>query len=605
MNDTAARVSGIEGTQYGPWNPGIASELPPQLVALSTIFRPEHVFTTVEHARELRDLTGLGVEELVVFRPERLVVHEVLMRVTGDLSVPDGSAVDDLGVNFRRMTHRLLAQHLAPRMSEIVAVYEDLKGRLSTLIEGELAALFRPAPTPADKPTGRFDLKRWFRGNQQIRPRIEDDREREERILREWTAKARSGADPLAHAAYDALVKVVSAVRTKYGRLWGDAKLLAPIATGIACNQHGAEVIGQLVEPWFRQAAEVEGYRLLPVQERPVVLNTKGSSASGKSTMRPFQKKLVGEIGVDWSEFALISPDIWRQYLLDYHSLGEHHKYAGMFTGRELAIIDRKLDRYMSRKGEREGISHLLIDRFRFDSFAPDVDEANTTAMTRFGHLVYLFFMITPPHATVERAWQRGLRVGRYKAVDDLLGHNIEAFTGMPNLFFTWALRTKRRVHFEFLDNSVAFGERPRTIAFGWNGEMNVLNVKCMLDIDRYRKINVNAKSPKDVYPDAKTMAPENNTQFLERCARTLVSVNFADRNTGLVYARLEAGQLTWTDPEALARAMEDADTRAGILAVAPGALTFSRKSGADTPPQQEAMQAERLHSLGDWGRQQ
>ena len=225
--------------------------------------------------------------------------------------------------------------------------------------------------------------------------------------------------------------------------------------------------------------------------------------------------------------------------------------------------------------------------------------------MTRFGHLVYLFFMITPPHATVERAWQRGLRVGRYKAVDDLLGHNIEAFTGMPNLFFTWALRTKRRVHFEFLDNSVAFGERPRTIAFGWNGEVERARRQAHAPHRPDRKIPENATSPKDVYPDAKTMAPENNTQFLERCARTLVSVNFADRNTGLVYARLEAGQLTGTDPEALARAMEDADTRAGILAVAPGALTFSRKSGADTPPQQEAMQAERLHSLGDWGRQQ
>ncbi len=601
MNDTSTEVSSTERTEHGPWNPGIHSDLPSGLLPLSTIFRPEHVFSTVEHVLELRDLTGLGVEELVVFRPERLVVHEVLIRVTGDLSVPDGSEVDDLGVNFRRMTHRILTRHIAPHMNEIVTAYHDVEQKLSALINAELSALFRPPAAPVDKPSGRLDFLRWFRGSRESRPHAEDDREREERVLGEWAAKAQSSEDPLAKAAYDALLRVVSAVRTKYGRMWGDAKLLAPIATGMACNDQGAEVIDRLVEPRFRRAAQDEGYALLPVQQRPVVLNTKGSSASGKSTMRPFQKKLAGEIGVDWREFALISPDIWRQYLLDYHSLGENYKYAGMLTGRELAIIDRKLDRYMSRKGEREGMSHLLIDRFRFDSFAPDIDEANTKTMTRFGHLVYLFFMITPPHATVERAWQRGQRVGRYKAVDDLLAHNIEAFTGMPNLFFTWALRTRKRVHFEFLDNSVQFGERPRTIAFGWNGEMNVLDVKCMLDIDRYRKINVNAKCPEDVYPDSETMAPERNTQFLERCARSLASVNFADRDTGRVYARLESGQLAWSDAEGLDEAMKDPETRAGILAVAPEALSSTSKSDDRAGRSARTLEAERFHTLGQW----
>ena len=33
---------------------------------------------------------------------------------------------------------------------------------------------------------------------------------------------------------------------------------------------------------------------------------------------------------------------------------------------------------------------------------------------------------------TVELAKKRGLQVGRYKAVDDLLAHNVEAYTGMP-----------------------------------------------------------------------------------------------------------------------------------------------------------------------------
>jgi hypothetical protein len=96
-----------------------------------------------------------------------------------------------------------------------------------------------------------------------------------------------------------------------------------------------------------------------------------GASASGKSTLRPLQKSLAADIGVAWTEFALISPDIWRKQLLDYASLGAAYKYAGAFTGDELDIVDEKLDRYMARKAALGNMSHLLIDRFRFDSFAP------------------------------------------------------------------------------------------------------------------------------------------------------------------------------------------------------------------------------------------
>src|SRR5207237_6648901 len=155
--------------------------------------------------------------------------------------------------------------------------------------------------------------------------------------------------------------------------------------------------IGRLVEPLLLSAAEREAYRVLPPQPSPLVMNTKGASASGKSTLRPLQRKLAGVIGVHWRDFALISPDIWRKQLLDYDSLGAAFRYAGAFTSEELQIVDQKLDRYMARKQGRGEMAHLLIDRFRFDSFAPDSEEAGSNLLTRFGDSVYLFFVITPP----------------------------------------------------------------------------------------------------------------------------------------------------------------------------------------------------------------
>ena len=589
------------GTDYGPWHPGIHSELPRRLVPLTTIFRPENVFTSVEHAEELRDLSGLPLQEFAIFRPSRLVLHELLIRVTADLSVPDPEAagIDELGINFRRMTHVILTRYIAPQMHEIVAAYDLLRRAPAALIDAELTvALFPPPRTAAAQgSTKRSWLRRLFPERREISPSDEDRWGREEKALRQWATGTETGDDPLREAAYRSLARVVSAICVKHGRLWGDKSLIAPLAVDLACNEYGSISIGQLIEPYIREACEREGYRLVPGQERPVVMNTKGAPASGKSTLRPRQRKLAAKLGVQWNEFAIISPDIWRKYLLDYSSLGDVYKYAGAFTAHELAIIDQKLDRYMANKAAHRGMSHLLIDRFRFDSFAPHSDEAGSNLLTRFGGVIYMFFMITPPHETVARSWKRGLEVGRYKAVDDLLAQNVEAYKGMPTLFFTWALRSDKLVHYEFLDNSVPLGEQPRTVAFGWNGEMNILDVKGIIDIERYRKIDVDAHAPEKVYRGRETMAAADNTQFLVQCVRTIPIVNFAARDTGRIYARFESGRLARVDRQMLEDMLQDEETRAGILAVAPDAMSGSGGTGP-----LDVLQANRFHTLGQWG---
>jgi hypothetical protein len=197
---------------------------------------------------------------------------------------------------------------------------------------------------------------------------------------------------------------------------------------------------------------------------------------------------------------------------------------------------------------------------------------------------------------TVERAWKCGLQVGRYKAVEDLLAHNVEAYTGMPELFFTWALDTRRRVHYEFLDNSVAEGERPRSIAFGWNGEMTILDIKGMLDIDRFRKINIRAEAPAEVYL-GQELAPERNLTFLQRCTRLIPVIDFADRATGQVYARLEAGKWAWRDDDMIARLVTDADSRAGLAAIP--ATRPDQAAGTAGPAR---FANDHLHTLGAWG---
>ena len=586
---------------YGPWNPGISSQLPRAYLPLSTMFRKENVSTSLEEARELSDFCGLEPHELVAFRAERLVVHELLIHVTADLTVPDGPNYADLGISFREIAANILSKHITPHVAELNKLHEDLKRDASARIEGELSNQLYTSPSRTSLKPGREGLSRLFgfgqpRTNQVVTEQSLEERLR--RVLDIWVEKSNDVESPFEKACLEALVKIVAAITRERGRLVGDTSLITRLATTMVCNGYGSELIGEAIDPYFREAVAREGYRLLPHQNKPVVMNVKGASASGKSTMRPLQRTLADKLAIPWHDFALISPDIWRKFLLDYDSLGDAYKYAGTMTAHEVEIIDRKLDRYMAHKAAAGAMSHLLIDRFRFDSFVPesDGDEASKL-LTRFGDLVFMFFMITPPDATVERAWKRGLVFGRYKAVDDLLDHNVEAYTGMPQLFFTWALRTKKRVHYEFLDNSVPEGSRPRTVAFGWNREMNILDIKSMLDIDRFRKINIDAKGPEDLYDDEK-MAPEKNVDFLQQCARLIPVISFVDHRTGYLFAQLKQGKWIWRDEPHLARVLADRDAKAGFEAI--GSNDYDLDSAATIDPPR--LDQDKAHTLGVWG---
>lgn len=585
------------------WNPGIQSPVPPELRHLCTIFRPEHVFTSVQEADELHDLTGIAATELVAFRPQRLALHELLIRVSADWAVPDGAQIGDLGINFRRMVNQLLSTSVEPQMAWILAEFEQIRQRAAESVHLALSGLGGTSDRGASAaPRTRTGWLARLAPRRPVAPAIVQEQVWNLGQIAEFQAAATHARDDVERAVLRCVARILSAVYNRHGVAWGARSLIGSLAAGMVSNEMGGEAIGRKLEPIIAEGAARLGFYPLPRQERPIVMNTKGPSAAGKSSLRPLQHRLADQIGARWEDFALISPDIWRKQLLDYQSLGALYKYAGPMTGDELQIIDAKLDRYMARKNRRGDMTHLLIDRFRFDSFAPHSDEAGSNLLTRFGQTVHLFFVITPPESLVERAWKRGLEFGRFKAVGDTLAHSVQAYSGMSDLFFTWVRRNDKTVHVEFLDNSVPLGQVPRTVAFGDNRTLNVLDVSRLLDIERFRRINLAATAPRELYPDQAMRAPERCCGFLGRCVTELAEVNFADYATGHVYLRTRAGRLAGADAEWLASGAVDADALAGIRVVAPGAFAPEcpqlratlRRAGADTPAT--------VRTLGHWG---
>ena len=651
------------------WHPGLESDIPTRLWPLVTLFREENAFISHGEALELADLTGLKVLELYSLRPERLLTHALLVRVTAELCMQDGPSYEELGVNLRGMVEQIHRVHMLPHLPDITAAHESVRVKSHEFVTEQLTLKFKPSPVAQPKKVKEPSLlKRWFSrtsipDKSPEKPSVSHDN-LEMAVIEQWRqqleslasadvvasdaslssvvsdvsdvsdvsvandAKAvgkeaelrdssnakgkddRAGASndgavsvkgdaALQRACLSALIKTVGAITGHRGRMLPDYSLVTRIVVNQVCNTHGHDVIDQCVNQYWTKAVAAEGYRQLPVQSKPVIMNVKGASASGKSTIRPQQRMLSEKLGIPWEDFALISPDYWRKYLLDYASLNDDHKFGAMLTGRELEIIDKKLDRYMAGKASAGTMSHLLIDRFRFDSFVVDTDgKIDSKLLTRFGDQVYLFFMVTHPAETVSRAFERGKKTGRYKAVDDLLHHNVEAFTGMPSLFLSWINSKGKRIHFEFLDNDVPLGELPRTVAFGWNETLVILDVQLLLNVDRYKKVNIAATEPAEIFNEADLHA-KANTEFIVQCAKTVNTIIFADQHTVEQYATLTAGKFDWWDTDYI----EQHASAEGLLEVLE-ALGYTGKASpaaaADSNTQIDVDQERRI-TIGQW----
>ncbi|ANG63353.1 hypothetical protein A8C75_13310 [Marinobacterium aestuarii] len=563
----------MKSTEYSAWNPGLEADLPVEYRPLETLHRPENVFTRLADVAEIAQQVGLAQDELVAFRPERLVVHELLVRVTADIVALEGEDEVGLGIHFREIAEKIYIGYIHPNLESITQAHAELRQQVEARVHQELtASLF--APAPAKEPRKRFAVLHFF-----LKPKPrpgaliqESTQEKQYRIIAGFKQKGLVEQDPLARAVYRSLYRVLGSIAGTSGFVGSDMEYLVRLVTNHVCNRYGSLVLGHQIAPMIERAIEQLGLTPTTPAEKPVLISLKGASAAGKSSLRARLQKIMGEHGIQPGGYATISPDIWRRFLLDYDALGEAYKYAGRLTSKEVAIIDRKLDYYIRDKAKRDAsIPHLLVDRFRFDSFS-------TESISRILHSTYasyvdtmlMFFVITPPEETVARGWERGLKVGRYKAVEDFLGHSAEAYVGMPKLFFKWLACRKPVFKYEFLDNSVSKGTYPKTIAFGNQQEMTIFNALAFIDIERYQKINIKAKSSEDVYPDNGALSVNNNMGFLMKCISNIPVINFIDETTNGTYLRVTSGEFEVVSPRLMIEKLSDPEIHEIFLSMAP-----------------------------------
>jgi hypothetical protein len=217
--------------ELGPWNPGIRSRIPTAYLPLATAFSTANVLTSLDEAQERSAFTGLEPEDLIAFRPERLVVHELLIRVMADISVPDGQEYADLGVNFRAVAESIQHGHIEPQMAGIVRAWHELRERAADAIGNELkTSLFAPAERPHETSRGGVLGLLGF-GRKPAAALAETIEDKEARIIAAWQQRAAASDDPLLACALRTLARLAVAIGVQHGRVRGDPALLTALAT--------------------------------------------------------------------------------------------------------------------------------------------------------------------------------------------------------------------------------------------------------------------------------------------------------------------------------------------------------------------------------------
>ena len=540
------------------WNPGIESEIPGSFQDLETIYNPDNTLSDFHEIQFQSQQTGLPPIEFINFKPHRLAMHQVIVRVTADVLIREGAEEEHLGIEFRKVCRKILDQYVSPRLTELEDQYSQLKSDSEDAIRRIIQSTFFSADSQSAAEDHRANnsllrkLSFWRRKPGRSPGTKESPRETEFRLISEFRDQQKLSNGLLQAEVYRSLYRVLGSLINHRGFLGQDLDFLVSVTSRHAVNRISSKTISKAINEVVDLAIKEENFPLIPNAEKPTLISLKGTSAAGKSSLRPMLKQVIQSIGIEKQGYGIISPDIWRKLLLDYQSLGDACKYAGRFTSMEVSIIDASLDRYIREKSQvNHTIPHLLVDRFRFDSFDSDkVSNVLHNTYVKNVHTMYMFFVITPPEATVERGWLRGLQRGRYKSVEDFLGHSVETYSGIPTLFFKWMKLPTPHFVFEFLDNSVEKGQYPTLIARGTQGIMDIFDPLPLIDIVRYQKINVMASNPEAVYPPSDQLALENNTSFLHQCISRLDVVTFTDRESGKTYLQSLKGKVEVLHPE-------------------------------------------------------
>jgi hypothetical protein len=284
--------------QFSAWNPGIESEIPKAYRELETIYNAANVFTQLDEVNQLAVETGLSPQELIAFRPHRLVLHELIVRVTADIVVREGEAEEDLGINFRNIANLIFSQYIIPGLMQIEHGFDTMRTRIEDMTAAELERALLPQ-TPAIKEKSSLWSTLFKPAKKAPVAATQTRQEREFGLINNLKTSGLAASDELSAAVYRSLYRVLGSIATTRGFIGNDPAYLKDICVRHACNYLGSREIGAKVEALVNKAIDVEGYDRIADADTPILISLKGASAAVKSSLRPILSEMMSQLGIE------------------------------------------------------------------------------------------------------------------------------------------------------------------------------------------------------------------------------------------------------------------------------------------------------------------
>ena len=236
-----------ENNKHDAWNPGLLSTIPPHLNNLITLFNKDNAFASYVNTQEAMHLTGLSMARLADLNFERMAVHELLIRVTAELSVPDGPSYEYLGLQLRGMVETIHHQYLKPEMSSLSQAYDAFRAEGKKDLLSILAGEIKTNPPQDQKQNkgwlGWLKPKKTKKTGASTLSRDQADLNK----IQEWTNNAHGEADPKRSAQLASLAEIGRGILGQRGRLSPDHDLMADLALRLYCQDYGTLEVRRLV----------------------------------------------------------------------------------------------------------------------------------------------------------------------------------------------------------------------------------------------------------------------------------------------------------------------------------------------------------------------
>ena len=168
----------------------------------------------------------------------------------------------------------------------------------------------------------------------------------------------------------------------------------------------------------------------------------------------------------------------------------------------------------------------------------------------------------------------------------------MEAANGMRDQFLNWVNRKDQNVYFEFLDNNVPEGRQPKTIAFGKNHEINILDLDVLRKLQHYTRLNIDAKGPEDVY----SVEKYESKDLIEILVDHIPNISFVNPNSRELEAKLKNGTWVYEKTSFLEknRVRKNFKNSTNVSSDVPDVVDFKKKEKAK-------LGSAKTRTLGDW----